>query len=50
MAGVCRTCYFFQANVDPGSEKPHRCAFQNMPMTDHHADHMCPEHKQPETD
>ncbi len=45
MAGVCRTCGFFEANVWPGAEKPHRCAMLDMPMTDHHANHFCPEHK-----
>lgn len=47
MAGVCRTCGLFEANVWPGAEKPHRCAMLDMPMTDQHADHFCPEHKDP---
>ncbi len=47
MAGVCRTCYYFQANAYPGSEKPHKCAFLDMPIGDDHANHMCPEHKDP---
>lgn len=32
VARMCITCSSFQKDIHPGSKKPHRCGFSNMPM------------------
>lgn len=44
MAGVCRTCGFFVADVHPGEQKPHHCAFQDVPLSEEEAGMECEEH------
>lgn len=44
MAGICRTCGFFQANVHAGEEKPNHCTLQDVPLSEEEAGMECEEH------
>lgn len=45
MAGTCRLCVYFRANVHPGKDKPHHCAALDQPLSEEDAGKCCDEQK-----
>lgn len=43
MAGICNTCKHFRGGANPGSDKPHQCALQEVPLSEDDARKNCPE-------
>jgi hypothetical protein len=43
MAGICNSCVYFRKNMHPGEEKPHHCAYQNVPLSEEEANQNCDE-------
>ena len=44
IAHMCFSCHFFQPNQYPDSQKPHHCAFVNVPFGDRQLQIDCPDH------
>lgn len=45
MAGICRLCVYFRANVHPTNEKPHHCAATDQALDEEKAAKMCDDQK-----
>ncbi len=45
MAGICKLCVYFRANVHPGKEKPHHCAALDQALSEEQAEKVCEEQK-----
>jgi DNA-binding MarR family transcriptional regulator len=44
IAHMCVSCHFFQPNQYPDAQKPHHCAFVNVPFGDAQLQIDCPDH------
>ncbi|QBD83688.1 MarR family transcriptional regulator [Ktedonosporobacter rubrisoli] len=42
---MCVTCRFFRPHVYPESDRPHHCAFVDLPFGDRHLRLECPDHE-----
>jgi len=45
MAGICKLCVYFRANVHPGKGKPHHCAALDQALSEEQAEKVCEEQK-----
>lgn len=45
MAGICKLCVYFRANVHPGKENPHHCAALDQALSEEQAEKVCEEQK-----
>ncbi len=45
MAGICKLCVYFRANVHPGKGNPHHCAALDQALSEEQAEKVCEEQK-----